>query len=139
MNATSFKKSSLISSNDINLFLLDHPQLYTYNWYLILPQFISVSSLLNYLTPRFSYGRNYIGLIFDSPQHSVLNVLVKCFAKNDHCHHNVSNLTSTYFEPSIFHASFLFLTITLQDIFHHPHYSSEETKTQPANNGRSKN
>lgn len=75
-----------------------------------------------------------MGLIFDSPQHSVLNVLVKCFAKNDHCHHNVSNLTSTYFEPSIFHA-FLFLTITLQDIFHHPHYSSEETKTQPANNG----
>ena len=79
-----------------------------------------------------------MGLIFDSPQHSVLNVLVKCFAKNDYCHHNVSNLTSTYFEPSIFHASFLFLTITLQDIFHHPHYSSEETKTQPANNWRSK-
>lgn len=64
-----------------------------------------------------------MGLIFDSLQQSVLNILVKCLAKKDYFHHDISNLTSTYFESSIFHALFLFLTIIPQGIFLHPHHS----------------
>lgn len=39
------------------------------------------SPLLSYLTPQFSYDRNSMGLTFDSPQHSVLCVLVKFLAE----------------------------------------------------------
>lgn len=56
-------------------------------------------------------------LIFVSPQHSALNVLIKCHPKSYHFHHNVYNLMSTYFEPSIFPVLFLYLIIIMQGIF----------------------